>query len=62
MIVNGRAHHEQLSTELAGRDETAGRSVFRARCSCGWISEPVDAGLVLVHWQEHYEDAAASGV
>ena len=30
--------------------------MFRARCSCGWVSEPVPASRTVLVWEAHYTD------
>jgi len=33
-----------------------GSLLFRARCSCGWVSEPVDIARTFLVWDDHWQN------
>jgi len=45
---------------VAGKSELVrsadGGLRFRARCTCGWASEPISAAVVLAAWEEHRKE------
>lgn len=47
--------HERLRAELIREPGNTLR--FRSVCSCGWKSEPVTMGRVVVVWDQHLDDA-----
>ena len=49
---SGRRHVRVKSDLLHDGD---GDLMVRARCSCGWASQPVSAGSVVAVWERHHE-------
>jgi hypothetical protein len=45
--------HVRVKSELL--HDADGDLRFRARCSCGWTSQPVSAGSVVAVWERHHE-------
>ena len=45
-------NHRELSTVVVGREDVP--TLFRARCSCGWLSEPIPASQTVLVWEAHY--------
>lgn len=50
-----RSRHVADKSELVRSADGGFR--FRARCTCGWASEPVSAERVIAAWEEHCEEA-----
>jgi hypothetical protein len=48
-----RKRHVELRTQMERNEQ--GALVFRARCSCGWVSEIIRAEETLLAWEEHVE-------
>lgn len=47
-------HHHELPTATFVDD--GGTRRYRARCSCGWISDPVDSAQTVLVWDAHAQD------
>jgi len=45
--------HKRVRSEMVRIDDGPPR--FQPRCSCGWIGEPVDAGMVVIAFEAHRE-------
>lgn len=50
----GRVRHERERSDMERQAD--GGLLFRARCSCGWVSEPVDIARTFLVWDEHWEN------
>lgn len=50
-------HREEKSEFVMTSDEA---QRFRAVCSCGWKSEPIDASEVVIAWESHVEELRRS--
>lgn len=50
-----RGQHQQIPSEMIARPDGSKR--FRARCSCGWTSDPVEIALSFAVWEEHQYEA-----
>ena len=51
---HGVRRHERLRAELIRQAGDA--LLFRSICSCGWRSEPVTMGRVVLVWDRHVDD------
>lgn len=51
---SGRMRHERLRSERV--QLRPGEPRFRARCSCGWTSDPVEMALSFAVWDDHLEN------
>lgn len=49
-----RPRHERERSDMERQPD--GGLLFRARCSCGWVSEPVDIARTFLVWDEHWQN------
>jgi hypothetical protein len=54
-----RRHEEQRSRLVRSPED---RPCFVVRCSCGWESEPIDAGETHLAWVDHVTGLGATDV
>lgn len=49
-----RVRHDRERSDMERKSD--GGLLFRARCSCGWVSEPVDIARTFLVWDEHWQN------
>lgn len=49
-----RPRHERERSDMERLPD--GGLLFRARCSCGWVSEPVDIARTFLVWDDHWQN------
>lgn len=49
-----RVRHERERSDMERQPD--GGLLFRARCSCGWVSELVDIARTFLVWDDHWQN------